>query len=226
MVSVTVLMVPFSVSWLDKSCPVDVLEGGSVKLNHPVTVDTIVEPDEEEPVAELDTGRIVPDSTSVKDLVDSVGAGDAAVERVVPFSVLKVDETLPVDVESDVVTFGNPVEVDTDADPEGEEPIVELDIGRMVPDSPSVNDLVDSVEVADATVERIVPFSVNQLDERLPVDVERDNVAFGHPVVVDTEADPEGEEELSVELEEDIGRTVPDSSSVKDLVEDLVDALL
>lgn len=40
--------------------------------------------------------------------------------------------------------------------------------------------------------------------------------------MVDTEADPEGEE-LSVELEEDAGLTVPDSSSVKDPVEDLVE---
>lgn len=196
------------------------LEGGSVELNHPVMVDTMVEPEEEEAVVELDVGRIVPDSPSVRDLFDSVGAVDAAVELIVPFSVINVDERLPVDVESEIVTFGNPVAVDTEADPEGEEPVVELEIGRIVPDSPSVKDLV---EVVDATVERTVPFSVSKLDERLPVDVESDNVAFGHPVVVDTEADPE--EELSVEVEEDIGRTVPDSSSVKDLVEDSVDTL-
>lgn len=183
-------------------------------------VDTMVEPEEEEAVVELDIGRIVPDSPSVRDLFDSVGAVDAAVELIVPLSVINVDERLPVDVESEIVTFGNPVAVDTEADPEGEEPVVELDIGRIVPDSPSVKDLV---EVVDATVERTVPFSVSKLDERLPVDVESDNVAFGHPDVVDTEADPE--EELSVEVEEDIGRTVPDSSSVKDLVEDSVDTL-
>lgn len=47
-----------------------------------------------------------------------------------------------------------------------------------------------------------------------------DNVELSHPVVVDPGADPE-DEELCVELEEDIGRTVPDSSSVKDLVETL-----
>lgn len=119
--------------------------------------------------------------------------------------------------------MNHPVIVDTMVEPE-EEPVVELDVGRIVPDSPSVKDLVDSVEVVDATVERTVPFSADKLDDRIPVDVESDNVAFGPPVVVDTEADPEGEE-LSVELEEEIGRTVPDSSSVKDLVEVLLDTL-
>lgn len=144
-VNVTVRMVPFSVSWLDRSCPVDVLEGGSVELNHPVIVDTMVGPKEEEPVVELDIGRIVPDSPSVKDLVDSVDAVDAAVDRIVPFSVINVDVRLPVDVET--------VVVDAEADTDGEEPGVELDIGRMVPDSPSVKDLVDSVEVVEAIVE-------------------------------------------------------------------------
>lgn len=144
-VNVTVRMVPFSVSWLDRSCPVDVLEGGSVELNHPVIVDTMVEPEEEEPVVELELGRIVPDSSSVKDLVDSVEAVDAVVDRKVPFSVIEVDERLPVDVEV--------VVVDTETDTDGEEPVVELEIGRMVPDSPSVKDLVDSVEVVDAIVE-------------------------------------------------------------------------
>lgn len=55
-VNVTVRMVPFSVNWLDESCPADVLEDDTVELNHPVIVDTTVEPEEEKPVAELDIG--------------------------------------------------------------------------------------------------------------------------------------------------------------------------
>jgi hypothetical protein len=143
-VNVTVRMVSFSVSWLDKSDPVGVLEGGRVELNHPVIVDTTVDPEDEEPV--------------------------------------------------------------------------ELEIGRTVPDSPSVKDRVDSVENVDGTVVRIVPFSVNELDERVPDDAVDDNVAFGRPVAVDTVEDPDAKE-FPVELEEDIGPMVPDSSSVKDLVE-------
>lgn len=48
--------------------------------------------------------------------------------------------------------------------------------------------------------------------------VEGDKIELDHPVVVDTEADPDDTEPL-VELEEDIGRTVPDSSSVEVLVD-------
>lgn len=73
-VNVTVRMVPFSVSWLDESCPVDVLKGGSVELNHAVIVDTMGDPEDGEPVVELDIERMVPDSPSVRDLVDSVEA--------------------------------------------------------------------------------------------------------------------------------------------------------
>lgn len=50
--------------------------------------------------------------------------------------------------------------------------------------------------------------------------VEGDEAELDHPVVVVTEADPDDEEPL-VELEEDTDRTVPDSSSVEDLVDTL-----
>lgn len=90
-----------------------------------------------------------------------------------------------------------------------------------MPDSPSLKDLVGCVEAVDVAVEWKVTFSVEKLEGKLPVDVmEDDNVELGHPVVVETEADPDDEERL-VELEEDIGRTVPDSSSVEDLVDTL-----
>jgi len=55
-VKVTVRMVPFSVNWLEESCPVGTLEGGDVELNHPVIVDTMVDPEVEELVVELDIG--------------------------------------------------------------------------------------------------------------------------------------------------------------------------
>lgn len=45
----------------------------------------------------------------------------------------------------------HPVLVVTEADPDDEEPLVELeeDTDRMVPDSSSVEDLVDTLDVAD-----------------------------------------------------------------------------
>lgn len=55
-VKVTVRMVPFSVNWLEENCPVDSLEGGAVELNHPVIVDTMVGPEVEELVVEVDIG--------------------------------------------------------------------------------------------------------------------------------------------------------------------------
>lgn len=57
-VNVTVRMVPFSVNWLEESCPVDALEGGAVELNHPDldVVETMVDAEDEEPVVELDMG--------------------------------------------------------------------------------------------------------------------------------------------------------------------------
>jgi hypothetical protein len=143
-------MVPFSVNWLEESSPVGELQGGSVELNHPVVVDTTADSNDEEPLMELDIGRMVPDSSSVKDLVEDLVEGLVDSLEAVDVTVNSLDDSLPVEVlEADNVELNHPVVVVTAEDLDVEVLVAELDIGRTVPDSSSVEDLVDSLEATE-----------------------------------------------------------------------------